>query len=199
MKPVPTEKFNIKIINEIDEKWELPETAQYFEGIFEAALNYSVFIEFVPEIDRTVVGWPPKFNVETVDCETSELEARIISLYTGSYVVMPNESLAGQEELIPRPRVFCAPGTIDPRDVVIFYVTLQEFMTFSQEKDELIDTPFFPEEYDKIWNISNIKKYAIGQFICERFLKSKYLGEYNAYLLGQTKVAPWERKAPIQV
>jgi hypothetical protein len=199
MKPVPTENFNVKIINEIDEKWELPETAQYFEGIFTAALNYSVFIEFVPEINRTVVGWPPKFNVETVDCETSDLEARIISLYTGSYVVTPNEALAGQEELIPTPRILCGPYANDQRDIVVFYVTPQEFNTFSQNKDELIDTPYFPGERDEIWNISNIKKYAIGQFICERFLKSKYLGAYNAYILGQTNVAPWEKETPIQV
>ncbi len=198
MKPVPTENFNVKIINEIDEKWELPETAQYFEGIFTAALNYSVFIEFVPEINRTVVGWPPKFNVEKVDCETSDLEARIISLYTGSYVVTPNEALAGQEELIPTPRTLCGSYANDQRDIIVFYVTSQEFITFSQEKDELIDTPFFPGGRDEIWNISNIKKYSIGQFICERFLKSKYLSASNAYILGQTAIAPWEKDLPVQ-
>jgi hypothetical protein len=199
MKPVPTSEFNVDFVDVKDEKWNVPETAQYFERIFTATLNYSIFIEFIPEINRTVVGWPPKFNVETVDCETSDFEARIISLYTGSYIATPNENLAGQEELIPTPRVLCDPYTVNPRDIVIFYVTPQEFMTFSQNKDELIDTPFFLEERDKIWNITNIKKYAIGQFICERFLKSKYVREYDAYILGQLAVSPWERKAPIQV
>jgi hypothetical protein len=194
MKPISTSNFNVKFTDEIDEQWDSPETAQYFEGIFTAVLNYTVFIEFIPEIDRSLTSWPPKFNAEKIEHEASYLDARLTTLTLASYAVTPNQSLAGQEEVISKVDIFPNdPIHHEFGDLVIFYIALEEFETFSREKDFLQDQGWLPEEYDQYWSIANLKKYAIGQFIAERFVKSNYLRDSHAYILGQTPVAPWLR------
>jgi hypothetical protein len=194
MKPTPTSNFNVRLRDEIDEQLEFPEIAQYFEGIFTALLNYTVSIEFIPEIDRSLTDWPPKFNEEKVEHETSYLDARLTTLTFASYAVTPNQSLAGREEVISKATIFPNdPIHHEFGDLVIFYVTPEEFETFSKEKNFLQEEGWLPEERDQYWSITNLKKYAIGQFIAERFVKSKYLRDSHAYILGQTAVAPWER------
>jgi hypothetical protein len=194
MKPTPTSNFNVRFINEIDEKWDFPESSQYFEGIFTAVLNYTVSIEFIPEIDRSLTNWPPKFNEEKVEHEASYLDARLTTLTLASYAVTPNQSLAGQEETISPLVIFPDhPAYHEYGDLVIFYITLEEFETFSKEKNTLQEQALFPEEYDDFWRITNLKNYTIGQFIAERFVKSQYLSDSHAYILGQTSVAPLQR------
>jgi hypothetical protein len=194
MKPFPTSEFNVSFIDIADEKWQVPDTAQYFEGIFEITLNYTVSIEFIPEVDRSLTDWPPRFNEEKYEHEMSYQDARLTTLALTSYAVTPNQSLAGQEEIISKVAIFPNdPIHHEFGDLVIFYVTLEDFETFSREKNFLQDEGCLPEEYDQNWSITNLKKYTIGQFIAERFLKSKYLSEYDAYILGQTPVASWLR------
>jgi hypothetical protein len=200
MKPVATNDFIVKII---DEEWEVPEkVSPYFREIFSAILNYTVTIYFIPEIDRSKIDWPPKFDEEKFENETSYLEARLTTLTLGRYIVTPNRSLAGQEELIPSFSSAEYSDYLSSKDIVVFYVTPEEYDKFSQEKYELQIKEFYdPNEYDDFWRFSNIKKYQMGQFISERFLKSEYLDRSHAYILGQVAVPHWKDRVvslPIQ-
>jgi hypothetical protein len=200
MKTVATNDFTIKIV---DEEWEVPaKVSQYFKGIFSAILNYTVTVYFIPEIDRSKIDWPPKFDEDKFENETSYLEARLTTLTLGKYVVTPSRSLAGQEELIPSFSSAEYSDYLSSKDIVVFYVSPEEYDEFSQGKCELQSKEFYgPSEYDNFWKLSNIKKYQIGQFISERFLKSEYLDRSHAHILGQVAVPHWKDRVvslPIQ-
>ena len=199
MKPLPTDEFTVKFV---DERWEVPEkTSQYFKGIFSVILNHTATLYFIPEIDRSIIDWPPKYDEEMCESETSYLDAQLTTLMFSSYVVTPSQSLAGQEEVIPSEIIFFnSPAylDLDLEARIIFYVTSEEFSTFSQEhedshysidKESVLIQSVYPE-----YSILDLEESAIGQFIMNRFLNSKYLYEYHKYILGQVAKPPWKDK-----
>jgi hypothetical protein len=87
------------------------------------------------------------------------------------YSVTPNAERAGKEEVILRPY-----KEID-RDGVVFYVTPEEFETFTQEYPLIKQRQ--AQEADchyQSFRIRNLlKEFAIARFILERFVTSPHL------------------------
>ena len=82
-------------------EWEEPnDNAPLYHGIFEVQLQHSADITFVPDISSAAPPWDSRRlpdDIDTVD--TVEL-ARLAQALLSSYVVTPNDKLAGSEERI---------------------------------------------------------------------------------------------------
>lgn len=151
--------FTVQVREEVREQE--PEFAQFYQGIYSMALNTFVDVMFIPHFSRERENWSLKIP-NNIDIVHSVQEARLFTAALADYIVMPDESCAGQEELIPQlpsPQ----PYFDTPLDTgVIFYVTPQEFSLFSQELAEIEQQAF--ALYD------NLRVSKLGHFECIKFI-----------------------------
>jgi hypothetical protein len=155
--------------------WSIPATQwPLYEKVFEVLLGYGTTLYFVPEVSATAYGWPPVLSDNIASFGI--MEARIEILTGIHYSVTPNAARAGQEEVLP------PAYDDDDRGGVVFYVTPEEFETFSQEypiiqKRQAQDT----DGHYQSFKIQNLKEeFAIARFILERFVVSPHLYNYDA-------------------
>lgn len=170
MKPAPRFDFTVDVRRQ---SWEEePEVADYYEGIFDVALNNCFSVLFVPSMVKTV--WPPVLP-DDADAVGSEMEARLISLALSRYAVTPDDALAGQEESFARQWSESGPG-------LVFYVTEAEFSAFSGELALLADQR--PSVHSG-WAVSEIADHAVAQFLVSRVAESKKLSPEDREMLAR--------------
>lgn len=112
---------------------------------------------FVPEFERNVNHWPPTLP-ENVDNVSSELEARLFILFFSDYTITPDSLRSGQQEIITLTSAAEEVKNSDSAsDVkVVFYVSPEEFATFSRELCALAEQTLGVHDYVKISEIENL-------------------------------------------
>jgi hypothetical protein len=151
MKPSFSSDFTVSVRHQTLE--EPPEVAEFYQGIYSVTLNFLVNVIFVPELEIDVNHWLPM--PENVDNVSSELEARLFTLCFSDYIITPNSLKKGQQEIITlASAVEDAKDTHLTSDVrVIFYVSPEEFATFSKELSVLAENTPGVHDYVKISEI----------------------------------------------
>lgn len=157
--------------------------AQFYQGIYSMALNTFVDVMFIPYFSREGKDWPLKIP-NNVDIVHSMQEARLFTAALADYIVMPDLSRAGQEELIPQ-LPSARPYFDTPLDTgVIFYVTPQQFSLFSQELAQIEEQAF--GLYDSV-RVSKLAHFECIKFINEIIIPSEYFSPENLRMLGGHK------------
>jgi hypothetical protein len=180
MKISPSANYSVRVR---PREWEEPpETAAYYRGILAVALNHLVDITFVPDTSRIAPPWDYRMlpdDIDTVD--TPEL-ARLAAALFSSYVVTPNDRLAGSTEVFDWP----APAGMEDMDTrgVIFYVTAEEFARFATELDQL--TEIADDLYSRV-QVDDVRDREVIAFIERRVVASPLLKPSHAEVLGQTR------------
>ena len=170
MKPSPQYDFTISVRRH---SWEEePEVAAWYEGIFEVTLNFTVNLMFVPALKRE--PWPPRLPEDT-DAVHTEQEARSIAISLSRYAATPDDSREGTEERFARDWSESGPG-------VVFYVTSQEFATFSEELARLADER--PSVHSG-WKVSEIPQLAVTRWLLTRVLASPSVSAKDLRMLGR--------------
>ncbi len=168
MKPSLSSNFTLSVRHQIWE--ESPEVAKFYQGIYSVTLNFLVNVIFVPKFERNVNHWPPSLP-ENVDNVSSELEARLFTLFFSDYTITPDPLRSGQQEIITLASAAEeVKNTNSASDVkVIFYVSPEEFATFSQELCVLAEQT--PGVYDYV-KISEIKNLELAKFLLSCVINS---------------------------
>jgi len=181
MKPSLERDFSVSVRHQIWE--ELPETAEFYRGIYSVTLNFLVTIMFVPELEINPDNWPPVLP-DNVDEVSSETEARLFTAALSDYTVTPNSLLAGTQEIIFIPAVNKDMGysDIDSERAVVFYVSHQEFDAFSKELSALADRT--PGVHDFV-RISEIEELEVAKFILSMVIDSPYFSGRDLETLGR--------------
>jgi hypothetical protein len=161
-------------------EWEEPnDNAPLYHGIFEVELQHSVRISFVPDVSSVAPPWDSRRlpdNIDTID--TVEL-ARLATALLSSYVVTPNEKLAGSEEQIG----WRDPGPED-EPTVVFYVTAGEFAGYVAELDNLTD---IASNLHVRPRIDDLRDREVVAFVERRIVASPLLKPRHAKMLGHVR------------
>ncbi len=173
--------FTVQVREQVRD--EDPEFARFYQGIYSVALNRVVNLMFIPYFSREVKDWSLRIP-DNIDEVHSVQEARIYTAALAEYTVMPDEFRAGEEELIALPPPLPPCPDMGRREGVIFYVTPQQFMRFSQELVE-IEQLAFPL-------YATVRASKISHFECIKFIKdivitSKHFSENSLRMLGRHK------------
>jgi hypothetical protein len=181
MKPSLERDFRVSVTHQIWE--ELPETAEFYRGIYSVRLNYLVYIMFVPELEINPDNWPPVLP-DNVDEVSSETEARLFTTALSDYTVTPNSLLAGTQEIISIPsfKGDMEDSDLDSKRGVVFYVSHQEFEAFSKELSALADQN--PGVHDFV-RISEIEEWEVAKFIVTKVIDSQYFSAGDLESLGR--------------
>ena len=153
-------------------------------------LNDFVNIIFIPSFPRNRSNW--SLNIaDDIEHVRSLSEARQFTAALSDYTVTPDDNRAGQQELIPIPPPpdsdISAPG-LRPDDMasesqmgVMFYVTPQEFIRFSQELALMEEHTFLLNEY---LPFSEAKEFECMQLILNHILTSPHFGEKDSKIVN---------------
>jgi hypothetical protein len=174
MKVSPKVDFPIQVIPETDER-DRPDLQQ-FEGIYQAVLNYTVTVVFVPDVSELAPPWDDSRLPSGVELAENPRQAGVISALLADYVVTPNDALAGTEE-----RIAWAPPGLET-GALVFYVTGAEFAQFATELAELSEIVYsrYPKE-----TASTLRRYSVVRFLEQRVADSGQLRPYHAAMLGR--------------
>lgn len=175
--------FSVTVRHQIRE--ELPETAEFYQGIYAVALNFLVYIMFVPELEINPNNWPPVLP-ENVDEVSSEAEARLFTAALSKYTITPHSLLAGTQEIIFVPCIN-KNGEYSDSDlekVVIFYVSHREFDVFSEELVALADRT--PGIHDFV-RIAEIEELEVAKFMVSIVINSQYFSARDLKILRRDK------------
>lgn len=175
MKPFPTDNFPISVRKQIWE--EDPNSAVFYQNIFDVRLNFSVSIMFIPTLcQKLQSGWIPVLP-DNVDDISTELEARLVTAALSQYVVTPDRKLAGTEIALKN-------NMLQGKNTsVFFYVTPEEFEIFILELSNLADK--FPFVHDSC-EVSIISNLEFVKLIRSRIIPSKYFAQEDSYILGSS-------------
>ena len=173
--------FTVQVREQVREQE--PDFAQFYQGIYSMALNTFVDVMFIPYFLREVKGWSIKIP-NNIDIVHSKQKARLFTAALADYIVMPDPSRAGQEELIPQlpsPR----PYFDTPLDTgVIFYVTPQQFALFSQELAQIEQQA--SGLYDSV-RVSKLAHFECIKFINKIVMTSEHFSQESLRMLGRHK------------
>lgn len=185
MKPSLSSDFTVSVRHQ---SWEEPpELAKFYQGIYSVTLNFLINVMFVPEFEINVNNSP--ILPENVDNVSSEFEARLFTLCFSDYTITPNSFKKGQQELISLPSATEDAKnnnlTSDVRG--IFYVSPEEFATFSKELSALAEQTPGVHDYVKISEIENLK---FAKYILSSVISSSYFQEKDKKILARnTKIS----------
>ncbi|MGB0385419.1 MAG: hypothetical protein ACPGWR_11395 [Ardenticatenaceae bacterium] len=179
-----------------EEEW----GAVFYRGIFSVTLNQLITILFIPSFPRTADTWPPTI-LEGVDQVQSETEARLYITESADYVVTPDPFLAGQQEVIPIPAIppeqlaeMGLPFEIGPRQVVVFYVTDEQFARFSQELRLIEKQTYWVYDYVRV---SKVNHFECIRFIQNYIIKSPYFSDDHLQTIGRQSETRHRREQPV--
>jgi hypothetical protein len=176
MKPSKNYDFSVSVRRQTWE--EEPEVAELYQEIFDVILNHTLSIMFVPEVDINIDNIPAMLP-DNIDNIFSEIQARQITIALSKYSITPNDLLAGQE------KVFSHNDTLSSQTGVIFFITTDEFQTFSSELSTIAQE--IPSVHSST-RISQIKDLKFSQFLLSRVIESKHFDEKDLQMLGRRKV-----------
>ncbi|MGB0384333.1 MAG: hypothetical protein ACPGWR_05860 [Ardenticatenaceae bacterium] len=159
--------------------------SKFYQGIFSVNLNYLVTITFIPEFTRTGKTWFLDIP-DNVDIVHSSQEARLFTAALSDIMVTPDDSRAGQEELIPIPHPPPPIPDFGPQMGVIFYVTAEQFTRFSQELAVIEEQTF--SVYGS-FAVSKLEHFECVQFILNKVITSEHFSEAHLTMLGRKRAS----------
>jgi hypothetical protein len=165
------------------QEWDEPnENAPLYRGIYAVTLNYTVDIAFVPDISAIAPPWDRRMlpdNIDTID--TPEM-ARLATALFSSYVVTPNDRMAGAEDRINRK----PPPGMEHVDTsgVVFYVTAEEFARFATQLDDLVEIA--SDRHPGV-RVEDLRDREVIAFIERRVVASPLLQPADAEMLGHSR------------
>lgn len=157
--------------------------SRFYRGIYSVSLNFLVHIMFIPPFSHRGKRWALDIP-DDIDEVHSVQEARLFTAALSEITVTPDNSRAGQEQLIALAAPLSPVADMATRQGVIFYVTPEQFALFTQELAELAEQTFsiygfFP--VSKLEHLESIK------FITNKIIRSHYFSEKNLKIIGQQK------------
>jgi hypothetical protein len=177
VKTSPTADYPVQVLRQ---EWEEePSPAHLYAGAFAVTLNYLVHVAFIKDVSAVAppwdVGWLSKLSEESMTAE----QAQVVAALSASYVVTPNEELAGTDD------GFTWPADGGPEaDIAVFYVAPEEYVAYASDLDAL--TEIVSDAYpDK--RVSDLRDYGVIDFIERRVVASPRLRQRHAVLLGQAR------------
>lgn len=185
MKPSLSSNFTISVRPQIWE--ESPEFAEFYQGIYSVTLNFLVNIMVVPGFETNVDNWPPRAP-ENIDNVSSELEARLFTLFFCDYIVTPDQFRAGQQEVIS---LASAVEDLENSNLasnvrVVFYVTPEEFTIFSKELNTLSEQTSGVHDYVRISEVDNSQ---FAKFILSSVINSQsFLAKDKEMLASENEI-----------
>lgn len=163
--------------------WDEPDNPVPYEGIFTVILNLTVWIAFVPDLGGAASRWDATALPEDLDDVTTPEQGRLSVALFSSYVVTPNDALAGSHERFTLP-----PDPLELDDDpagsggVVWYVGDAEFAGFQRELAELGET------YGGLHHgrpVSQLRDgYAVVRFLEREVVRRDLLRAYDAHLLA---------------
>lgn len=166
-----------------EEEW----GALFYRGIFSVTLNQLISILFIPDFPRTAETWPPTL-LEGVDKVQSESEARLYMTESADYVVTPDAGRAGQQEVIPLPAIpaLGAINGIEANQVVVFYVTPEQFARFSRELPLMEEQTYWVTQFVRVHKIAHFESI---KFIQNCIISSPYFSHNHERIIGRQSEA----------
>lgn len=180
--------YDFKVQVRHQEREEDASVASLYRSIFLVTINDFVDVIFIPSFSRDKENWSLTIP-DYVEHVRSLDEARQFTAALSEYTVTPDDSRAGQEALIAlAPPLRVAPEQSEMKSEaktgVIFYVTSQEFIRFTQELTLI-------EEYT--WSVyehlpfSEVKNFECIQFILNDIVTSPHFAEEHSKIVN----LPW--------
>jgi hypothetical protein len=173
MKVSPRADYPVRVIPQAWE--EVASRAGLYEGIFTVTLNHTVDVTFVPDVSAVAPQWDSRFLPASFDEVATVEQARVSTALVASYVVTPNETLAGTQE-----RFVWPPDGGPDAAVVVFYVTSAEFARYAEDLDRLsgIVGSLYPDK-----TVSDLRDYEVVGFLERRVVASPLLDPGHATML----------------
>jgi hypothetical protein len=167
------------------QEWDEPnDNAALYRGVYAVTLNHLVDISFVPDVSAIAPPWDFAVLPDDIDTiETVDLARLATALFT-SYVVTPNDRLAGTDDRIDRTPPEGMPN-VDLTGTV-FYVTTEEFSRFAAELDSLTDIA--GDLHPRV-RVDELRDRDVIAFIERRIVASPLLKPDHAELLGRGRGA----------
>jgi hypothetical protein len=166
--------------------------AVFYRGIFSLTLNQLITILFIPSFPRTPQTWPPTI-LPGVDEVQSETEARLYITESADYVVTPDANRAGEQEVIPIPAATPEQQAeiglgfyLGARQVVVFYVTREEFARFSRELALIREDTYWVHDYVRV---STVTDFECIRFIQHDIIESPDFSDDHLRIIGRRKEA----------
>jgi hypothetical protein len=179
MKVGPSANYSVGVR---PQEWEEPnENAALYRGIFQVELQHHVGISFVPDVSAVAPPWDFGLLPDDIDTIATTDQARLATALFTSYVVTPNDRLAGTHERFSTPGP--PPEHLD-EPAFVFYVTADEFERYADELDRLTDIASGLHVRPLV---DDLRDREVIAFIERRIVASSLLKPYHAELLGQTR------------
>lgn len=147
-----------------------PGAAPLYAGIFQVSLNVLVDVAFVPDVSSVAPPWDFSRLPADIDEISTPEQARLATAFTSSYVVTPNEMLAGTQD------------TLD--DGVVFYVSTHDFSGYAEELGRLAE---LTGSLHPTVRVSQLRDHQVIGFIERVVVASGALSPAHAEELGQRR------------
>lgn len=170
--------FTVRVTRQEDE--EERQYSAFYSGIFSVDLNYLLSIMFIPEFKHDDANWSLTIP-NNVDQVRSMQEARLFTAALSEIIVTPDSSRAAREERFPQPPPLRSIPETLPRQGIIFYVTPEQFRSFSYELAEIEAQTF------SVWGsfpVSQLSHFECIQFITNHIITSAHLADEQRKLIG---------------
>lgn len=170
MKPSPRYDFPVAITAA---SAEMPaELADIVAGLYSVHLNHTISIDVVPEFSRRE-PWPPA-PPEDVDTPRSTDEARRNAIRMAEYAITPDSTLAGRVERLDV-----------PDGAIVFFLAPAEFEAINVECASLKAMSSGLHDAVPVSTLAQSHPH-LARFLIERFASSRYLSDYDRWLLDRT-------------
>jgi hypothetical protein len=166
MKISPSADYYVQVRRQ---EWdEDPGAARLYAGIFQVDLNAVVDLAFVPDLSSVAPPWDfSRLPADFDEIATAE-QARMATAFTSSYVVTPNDTLAGTQEALD--------------DGVVFYVSTHDFSGYADELGRLAE---LTGSLHPTVRVSQLRDHQVIGFIERVIVASSSLSPAHAAELGQ--------------
>lgn len=169
MKLSPSADYYVRVR---PQEWDVvpPEVAPLYAGIVEVDLNAVVDVAFVPDLAAVAPPWDFSRLPANVDEITTPEQARLVTVFTSSYVVTPNDDLAGTQEALD--------------DCVVFYVSAHDFTGYAEELGRLAQ---LAGGRHLTVRVSHVRHHRVIGYIEQGIVASRWLSPAHAAALGQPR------------
>ncbi len=183
MSQSPHQKYEFRVQVRHQERDEDPSVARFFRDIFWMTINAGVNVLFIPSFPHEEENW--SLNIaDDVEDVASLNEARQFTAALSDYTITPRVHRAGQQEVYPKPPPLPPSRGVEPRTGVMFYVTPQEFIRFSQELAMIEEHAFMLYEY---LPFEEVKGFECIQFVTDTIVRSPHFAQKHLKAIN----LPW--------
>jgi len=160
--------------------------SRFYRGIYSVAhlrCNFLVHIMFIPSFSRRGQRWSLDIP-DDIDEVHSVQEARLFTAALSEITVTPDNSRAGEEQLIALAPPLSPVADMAAKQGVIFYVTPEQFALFTQELAELAEQTFSVYGFFSVGKLEHLESI---KFITNQIITSNYFSDKNLTIIGRQR------------